>query len=73
MMREKVVWTLRCSASSSGEGVISSGASSICATRYGSSETKPSMRTRCAPWTRIRSVPSGTLSMRATTPATPTR
>ena len=32
-----------------------------------------SITTRWAPCTRIRSVPSGTLSMRDTTPATPTR
>src|SRR4051794_13312136 len=31
------------------------------------------MTTRWPPWTRIRSVPSGTLSMRATVPTTPTR
>jgi len=31
------------------------------------------MRTRWLPCTRIRSEPSGTLSMRATTPTTPTR
>ena len=73
MIREKVVWTLRCSASSSADGLTMSGASSIAATRYGSVETKSFTSTRWAPWTRIRRVPSGTLSMRATTPATPTR
>ena len=33
MICEKVAWTLRCSASSSGEGTISSGASAMRATR----------------------------------------
>ena len=38
----------------------------------GSVEVHSSMRTRWPPWTSTRSVPSGTLSMRATVPATPT-
>ena len=40
---------------------------------YGDSRTHSSMCTRCAPWTRIRSVPSGTFIIRAIAPTTPTR
>ncbi len=70
-MRENVSWTLRLSAVSSGVSVTVSGSSVISAARYGVSCVKRSSRTRWAPWTRIRSVPSGTLSMRAIEPTTP--
>ncbi len=73
MIRENVACTLRTSASSSGEGTTSSGASSMRATRYGSVATKSPSSTRWPHWTRMRTVPSGTFSMRATTPTTPTR
>ncbi len=73
MICENVDCTLRTSASSSGEGTTSSGASSMRATRYGSVATKSPSSTRWAHWTRMRTVPSGTFSMRATTPTTPTR
>ena len=39
MISEKVRWTFRVSASSSGEGETSSGSASILATRYGFSVT----------------------------------
>ena len=71
MMRENICWTLRASASSSGPSSTTSGSSSTSATRYGSVEDQPVIRTRCAAWTSTRSEPSGTLSMRATVPATP--
>ena len=72
MISLKVRCTLRVSASSSGDSSTASGTSSIRATRYGSSATKSPIRTRSVPCTRIRTLPSGTLSIRATTPATPT-
>ena len=67
MICENVLCTLRSSASSSGEGSTSSGSSSIWATRYGSVCDELAELARAgAPCTRMRSVPSGTLIMRAT-------
>ena len=67
-----VSWTLRISAVSSGPSSTTSGSSSTLAVRYGAVPSHSLIRTRWPPWTRIRSEPSGTLSMRATVPATPT-
>ena len=72
MISAKVDWTFRASASISGVSSTTSGSSTIRATRYGSVATYSVSRIRGPPCTRIRSVPSGTLSMRATVPATPT-
>ena len=72
MISLKVRWTLRVSASSSWLSSMRSGISSMRATRYGSSAMNSPSRTRSVPWTRIRTLPSGTFSIRATTPATPT-
>ena len=73
MMREKVDWTFRRRPSSSSDGTSSSGASVMRATRYGAVATKSPSSTRWPHWTRIRTVPSGTFIIRATTPTTPTR
>ena len=61
MMREKRPWTFRVSASTSGVSSPTSGIASNRPTRYGLSEIRSSSRIRWSPWTRIRSVPSGTL------------
>ncbi len=71
-MSVNVCWTLRISATSSGDGLSTSGSSVICATRYGSSASQASIRTRWPPWISTRRVPSGTLIILATTPSTPT-
>ena len=70
---ENVCWTLRVSASSSADSL---------GRRRAARRSRPpgrasrapssSMRTRWPPWTRMRSVPSGTLIMRAMAPTTPT-
>ena len=60
-MRANWPWTLRTSASTSGRSTSTSGTASNLATRYGSSEMRFAIRTRCRPPTRIRCVPSGTL------------
>ena len=69
---ENVCCTLRMSAVSSSDSSTTSGSSEISAVRYGVSLVHVSIRTRWAPWTSRRKVPSGTLSIRATTPTTPT-
>ena len=71
--RLNVCWTLRLSAVSSGDSSTTSGSSEISATRYGVSRSRRRCARAGAPWTRIRSVPSGTFIIRATTPTTPTR
>ena len=48
------------------------GSTSNLPTRYGSSLTRFSSRIRCRPWTRIRSVPSGTLIILWITASVPT-
>ena len=63
MIRAKRPWTFRVSASTSGVPSPASGTVSKRPTRYGSSETRSASRTRSRPWTRIRSVPSGTCSI----------
>ena len=62
-----------CSASSSGPVLDDVGQLGD-ARRRGRARSRPTprCRTRWPPWTSTRSVPSGTLSMRATVPATPT-
>ncbi len=69
----KVCWTLRMSAVSSGPSSMTSSTTSTRATGYGRapSSSHSTTRMRWAPWTRIRSDPSGTLSMRAIVPLTP--
>ncbi len=72
MMRANWLWTLRVSASTSGESGTTSGSASNSPNRYGSSVTGSRSRTRCSPWTRMRSVPSGTLINLCTTATVPT-
>jgi hypothetical protein len=72
MILEKVAWTFRRRPSSSDEGSSTSGASVMRAMRYGEVAMKSPSSTRCPHWTRIRTVPSGTFIIRATTPTTPT-
>ncbi len=71
MIRPKRFWTLRVSASSSFEGSTISGTSLNSPTRYGSSLTRRSSLMRRTPWTRIRSVPSGTRISLCTIAAVP--
>src|SRR4051794_35596524 len=72
MMRAKRPWTLRVSASSSGVSSSRSGRSAKVPVRYGVSVTRSTSSIRCRPWTRIRSVPSGTLIILWITAAVPT-
>src|SRR5256885_1790627 len=69
MIPANVVSTLRASPSSSADSTTTSGSSSIRATRYGSVAGNSSIPARSPPPTRMRSGPSGTLSLRATGPA----
>src|SRR5688500_14296017 len=73
--RSSDLWlcTLRVSASTSGESGTTSGSSSNSPIRYGSSVPGSRSRTRCSPWTRMRSVPSGTLISLCTTDRKSTR
>ena len=73
MMCANCDWTLRVSASTSGDSGSTSGSSSSSAIRYGSSCAGSTMRTRWSPCTRIRSVPSGTLIILWTIATVPTR
>ena len=71
MIRPKRPWAFRSSASSSRVSSASSGRGEKRATRYGSPATGSSSRIRRRPWTRIRSVPSGTRIILCTTAAVP--
>ena len=70
-MRPKRLCAFRSSASSSRLSSASSGTGAKRATRYGSSVTGSSSWMRRRPWTRIRSVPSGTRIILCTTAAVP--
>ena len=72
MIRANWLCTLRVSASTSGESGTTSGSTSNSPIRYGSSVPGSRSRTRCSPWTRMRSVPSGTLISLCTTATVPT-
>ena len=73
MIWEKVACTLRCERLELGRGLDLVGRLLDLGHQVGlGGHEVARARTRWPPWTRIRSVPSGTLSMRATTPATPT-
>ena len=67
----KTLWRLRASASTSVVRSALSGTSSTCASRKGSVWVYGPTRIRRSPWARMRTVPSGTRTMRCTTATVP--
>ncbi len=67
----KTLWRLRASASTSVVRSAWSGTSSTCASRKGSVWVYGPTRIRRSPWARMRTVPSGTRTMRCTTATVP--